>query len=169
MLVRHAERFDDAANTNLSDEGFARAQALIEASEGVDIAGIYSTNFCRTAQTARPLVIERSLPLNVQQVSASGGFDGCTPPIAVPINVLPARLNTEEAFIDYVLEQHAGETVVIVGHSNTVPALVNELGNGAFEVDELDHQAYDNLFIVSVPGFWGGPVLSRTTYGNSSP
>ena len=78
------------------------------------------------------------------------------------------NVNTEEAFIDYVLEQHAGETVVIVGHSNTVPALVNNLGHGVFEVDELDHGTYDNLFVVSVPAFWGASTLTRTTYGNSS-
>ena len=168
MLIRHAERFDDSENTNLSDAGFARAQALLEATDGVEIAAIYSTNFCRTAQTVQPLVIDRMLSLAVQPVNDEAGFNDCKPRIAIPIEILPARLNTEEAFVSYVLDQHAGETVVIAGHSNTVPALVNVLGNGAFHVADLDHEAYDDMFIVRVPGLWGSPSLTRARYGNSS-
>ena len=45
---------------------------------------------------------------------------------------------------------HRGETVLVVSHSNTVPAIINALGGGPFE--QLPHTEYDALFVVTIRG-----------------
>ena len=66
---------------------------------------------------------------------------------------------------DLVLEQHAGETVLIVSHSNTVPGIVNALGGGPFE--DLNHDEYDDLFVVTIAG--GETTVARLKYGGETP
>ena len=56
---------------------------------------------------------------------------------------------------DHVLSRHAGRTVVVVGHSNTVLAIANALGAGpAADIDERD---YDHVVVVVKPA--AGPRL----------
>ena len=52
---------------------------------------------------------------------------------------------------ELVATTHAGGVVVISGHSNTVPALVEALGAGA--VDPIvEAWEYDNLYVVAIKG-----------------
>ncbi|MFK7847676.1 MAG: histidine phosphatase family protein [Rhodothermales bacterium] len=150
ILVRHAEKIDDSANPSLSPEGLMRAESLVQAVEAYEIDGMYSTNFCRTALTVQPLALALALPIHIQKISARGGFKACNPVLEVALKNLPAELNDEAAFKNYLLEKHAGETVLVVGHSNTTPSLVNALGAGAFDVPQLDHEAYDDVFVVTL-------------------
>ena len=54
LIVRHAERADASANTNLSQPGVERAAALAEVAREAGVTAVYSTDYCRTAQTAQP-------------------------------------------------------------------------------------------------------------------
>jgi broad specificity phosphatase PhoE len=47
------------------------------------------------------------------------------------------------------MDSKKGKTVLIVGHSNTTPALVN-LALGEDKYEQLDESAYGNIFIVSI-------------------
>ncbi len=45
-----------------------------------------------------------------------------------------------------ILKEHAGDTVLVVGHSDTVPEIIDALGAG--KVPEIADIEFDNLYIV---------------------
>lgn len=130
ILVRHAEQVEgDDRDPSLSEVGRERAQALVHVLEGVELDAIHSTPLKRTLETAGP-VAER-FGLNVIT----------TEPTATFVADMARKLTGE----------HVGQTVLVVSHSNTVPAIINELGGGPLE--DLNHTEYDALFVVSIrPG-----------------
>jgi broad specificity phosphatase PhoE len=134
-VFRHAERAsEEDRDSPLSESGWRRAEALADALAGAGVQAIYTTQYLRTRETARPLA-ER-LGLQVRPDTTRGGPD--------PARELARR----------VLAVHPGGTVLIVGHSNTVPAIVEALGGPALA--ELDASRYGDLFIVTVTA--GKPV-----------
>lgn len=126
ILVRHAEK-DLTQSTNdpdLSAEGKARAERLVQMLKKTEIQAIYSTPYKRTQQTVAPLASSKSLPV----VSYQGN-------------------KLEE--VDTILKQHAGETIVMAGHSNTIPQVVNYLlGEEKYRV--MEDGDYGNIIVVSV-------------------
>jgi len=130
FVVRHAERADTAAGAaptmaadpELSDAGRARAESLAAALEDAEVVAIFATEFKRTQATAAPLA--KALGLQVTTISSKE----------------PAKL------IQAV--KSAGGNVLVVGHSNTVPAIVKDLGVAApITVGDAE---YDNLFVVTL-------------------
>ena len=130
FVVRHAERADTAAGAaptmaadpELSDAGRARAESLAAALEDAEVVAIFATEFKRTQATAAPLA--KALGLQVTTISSKE----------------PAKL------IEAV--KTAGGSVLVVGHSNTVPAIVKDLGVAApITVGDAE---YDNLFVVTI-------------------
>jgi broad specificity phosphatase PhoE len=61
-----------------------------------------------------------------------------------------------------IVAEHRGETVLVVGHSNTIPAIIGALGGPA--MPELCDAEYANLFVLSMPAR-GRPRLVRASYG----
>lgn len=141
ILVRHAElqgtAMAEPRELPLSDEGKARAQKLANLLAEAGVAAIYVTDFQRTNQTGQPLSYKIDRPLTVV-------------PKGDP-RELVARLRKE----------HAGETVLVVGHTDTLPGLIKALGHPA-EI-KIDAQDYGNLFIVS-PKADGAPAFVRLRY-----
>ncbi|MGB2907615.1 MAG: phosphoglycerate mutase family protein [Candidatus Aminicenantaceae bacterium] len=134
ILVRHAEKAADGTlNPPLTDLGAARAAELAYLLGHVKLDAVYSTPFQRTEDTVLPTA--RGKGLEVQ----------------------PYRADQED-FLDNVLKKYRGGTVLICGHSNTVPILANEL-LGREEYEQLDDAVYDNLFIVTVPASGPARVL----------
>ena len=130
FVVRHAERADTAAGAaptmaadpELSDAGRARAESLAAALQDAKVVAIFATEFKRTQATAAPLA--KALGLQVTTISSKE----------------PAKL------IEAV--KSAGGNVLVVGHSNTVPAIVKDLGVAApITVGDAE---YDNLFVVTI-------------------
>ena len=130
FVVRHAERADTAAGAaptmaadpELSDAGRARAESLAAALGDAKVVAIFATEFKRTQATAAPLA--KALGLQVTTISSKE----------------PAKL------IQAV--KSAGGNVLVVGHSNTVPAIVKDLGVAApITVGDAE---YDNLFVVTI-------------------
>jgi broad specificity phosphatase PhoE len=127
-VVRHAERADGGASLMqaqsdppLSEEGRARAAKLAAMLADAGIRGIFATEFRRTQDTARPLASKLGLAL--EQVSSK---------------------DTEE-LVRKLRSEHANDVVLIVGHSNTVPAIIKALGGPPVTVADNE---YDNLFIL---------------------
>jgi phosphohistidine phosphatase SixA len=127
FVVRHAERADASAGASpmmasdpdLSDKGKARAQALAAALKDAKITAIYTTQYKRTVQTAEPL----AKALGIQATA------------------LDAR--DTAALMEKI---KAGGNALIVGHSNTVGQILQQLG--VSEPITLGDDDYDNLFIV---------------------
>ncbi len=127
FLVRHAEA-GEGDNPSLTEMGRARAAELVHVLDGVGLHAIHSTPLNRTLETAGP-------------TAARYGFD--------IITTTPTRTFAED-MAHKLRTEHVGETVLVVSHSNTVPAIVNALGGGPFE--QLPHTEYDALFVVNIRG-----------------
>jgi phosphohistidine phosphatase SixA len=175
VLVRHAEKVD-GPNPLLTAEGRQRAEALVEVVAGSAVAGVYATNLCRTALTAEPLALELGVPIRIQTVTDAGGLEACG--VTAPLAPLPASLDSAEELADAILAAHRGRLAVVVGHSNTVPALVEAFGleplcprtfppiDGECRIpDEAPDDQYSHLFVVEVPRWLGEPRLIHARYG----
>jgi len=125
ILVRHAEKAtDDPRDPSLSEAGKLRAGRLNKLLSPMDISAIYSTAFKRTRNTVQPIAESKSLQVE------DYNYDN--------------RL-----LLTQFLEKHQGGTIIISGHSNTTPMLVNQLiGERKFEW--LDEKEYDKIFIVTL-------------------
>lgn len=124
ILVRHAEKADDGTrNPPLNDEGQARADNLAEMLSNQNIDGLYSTPFKRTMETLQPIADQLELEVMNYDPFAKGEW------------------------LEEIAEKHAGGTVVISGHSNTIPALANTL-LGSETFSQFDEGDYSNLIII---------------------
>jgi broad specificity phosphatase PhoE len=142
ILVRHAER-PPGTDPDLNDAGRARAESLAVSLMRTKVDAIVHTQFKRTQQTAAPLAAQKSLTPIV--VSATGTE-------AQHAQAVVAQLN---AF--------AGRTVVYVGHSNTVPAVIQALGI-APPAPAIGDSEYSHFFVVTRTGK-GSASLVRVRYG----
>jgi broad specificity phosphatase PhoE len=141
ILVRHAE-LQGAAMAEpeylpLSDAGKARAQRLADLLADAGVKAIYVTDFQRTNQTGQPLSYKIDRPLTTVPKGDPGE--------------LVARLRKE----------HPGQTVLVVGHTDTLPGLIKALGYPA-EI-KIDAQDYGNVFIVTAKPD-GVPAFLRLRY-----
>jgi bisphosphoglycerate-dependent phosphoglycerate mutase len=64
------------------------------------------------------------------------------------------------------VKERAGKTILVVGHSNTVPSIVAALGGPRFK--DFCEPEYDNL-IVMVLDVEAGVRTLRTRYGAATP
>ena len=122
LLVRHADR--NADQDALNPAGTARAQELVHAAGKAGVQAIYQTEFVRTQQTAQPLAALLGL---------------------TPIQFAAADVN---AVRDDILAHHRGQTVLVVGHSNTVPQIIAALGGP--HLADIAEDEFDNLFVLTV-------------------
>ncbi|HKT71719.1 MAG TPA: phosphoglycerate mutase family protein [Steroidobacteraceae bacterium] len=142
ILTRHAER-DTAViqDPPLSPEGEQRAQRLAQmfgSGQGVGrIDAIYVSDTRRTQQTAEPLA-ER---LGKKPIVLS----------AADIKGTVAR----------VMREHGGGVSLIIGHSNTVPQLIEALAD--IRIAPIADDEYDTLYVVAIPTF-GKPSVLRLEY-----
>jgi broad specificity phosphatase PhoE len=75
----------------------------------------------------------------------------------------PAGLDTYmRNAVETVHAKYAGGTVVFVGHSNTVPALVKAFSG--VDVGEIAHDSYDRMFVVTLRPDGSSSVV-RARYG----
>lgn len=145
LIVRHAEKASDAEDSPLTDAGHARAQALVRVAEDAGVKVIYSTQFQRNRDTAKPL--SERLGVSITEV---------------PVN-LPAPGDYGKTLAKEILEKHVGQTVLVVGHGNTIASIVEAFIGRAPKIDPIE---YHDLFIVSVPQS-GTPQLIKARYGLS--
>jgi broad specificity phosphatase PhoE len=134
IVVRHAERADAGApagnamtaapDPELSAAGKARAQALAAMLKDAGVTAIYTTEYTRTKDTAAPLAA--ALKITAEVVSAR-----------------------DQAAMIAKVKAHTSGAVLVVGHSNTVPAIIKALGGPEFTLGESE---YDSLFFVAPGG-----------------
>lgn len=148
VIVRHAEKAtDDPRDPSLSEAGQARARDLAAVLSHANLGAIYATQYRRTRDTAGSAATAAGLSVTERPVP---GGD------AAPYAAALAR---------EVLAAHAGRTVLVVGHSNTVPDLVKAFSG--FTVAPLADDHYDRLFVIVIAR-GTGPRLIESRYGSSS-
>ena len=141
ILVRHAERAAEPKDDpGLTDAGAARALALAAALEHAGVTAIITTNLRRTRETAAPLAKRRSI---TPEVIAAGSGAAHADAVAAAVR------------------KHPGQAVLVVGHSNTVPAIIAALGGP--RLPDICDTAYANLYILEPAG--DGAGLVRAQYG----
>ncbi|MFK7961113.1 MAG: phosphoglycerate mutase family protein [Phycisphaerales bacterium] len=122
FLVRHAEK-EAGRDPGLTAVGQKRAEALAALLRDAGVRAVHSTGYARTQQTAAPLAARLGLSVTEYDPRALGA----------------------------VAEQlrAAGGTHVVVGHSNTTPALVGLLG-GNPDPPIVEKTEFDRLEMVTI-------------------
>lgn len=138
FLVRHAEKADaPRENPPLNDMGKLRSEALARLLGKSGVKAIYTSQFDRTIQTAEPLAKQLGITVT-------------------PLTIKSSQTNPREIAEQSIKEitdkiyERAGDEVLIVGHSNSIPAVIKMLGGDM--VPTIDEQKFDDLFIVTVYG-----------------
>ncbi|HEX8353016.1 MAG TPA: histidine phosphatase family protein [Pyrinomonadaceae bacterium] len=136
FLVRHAERGQEPAqDPPLTEAGRARAEALARLLSGAGVKAVYTSQFARTKQTAEPLAKLLGVPVN---------------PVALAVKPDSPREVSGQSIRELKsrVEGHAGGAVLVVGHTNSVPDLIRELGGDV--VPTMEEGKFDDLFVVTV-------------------
>ena len=140
MVLRHAEKATSSNDNSVplkDPEGVARAATFAQVAERAGVTAIYVTEALRTQQTAQPLAT--NLGITPTQINAA---------------------NLDDLINDVLAAKNRGGVIVIIGHSNTVPDIVQRLGGGTVAVDDQ----FDNLFVLTLNP-WGTTRLIQATYG----
>jgi 2,3-bisphosphoglycerate-dependent phosphoglycerate mutase len=125
ILVRHAEKADDGTkDPPLDSLGQLRAAALGQVLRDVELTAVYSTSYKRTTETVEAIARASNL-----EVAAYDPGD--------------------QGFVNDAVLKNRGGSILISGHSNTVPALVNQL-TGSDRLKNLEDWEYDFLYIVNL-------------------
>ena len=144
IFVRHAEKATaESSDPDLSDAGNVRAaelaRQLVDADVIAGVDAIYSTTYKRTEQTVRPVAQALDLP------------------------IIPYDAANTETIMDDIVKQHKGKIILVVGHSNTIPELIYNMGASKV-VPAIAEDEYDNIYIVTIPWF-GKTKTIRLRYG----
>lgn len=122
-LLRHTEKeLDVKQDPPLTEIGIQRARYWTFVLQDVQFDAIYSTDTIRTRETAKPIAQANNVEITLYQ---------------------PNSLTRES-----LLKEHGDQNVLIVGHSNTIAELSNQLIRQK-KFQNLDEKSYSNLFIVS--------------------
>ncbi|MDH3576367.1 MAG: histidine phosphatase family protein [Gammaproteobacteria bacterium] len=146
IFVRHAEKAAlPADDPVLSKAGQRRAaelaRQLVDADvvPGVGVDAVYSTAYRRAVETAKPVADALDLP------------------------VLMYDAGDTEVIIDAIVKEYKGKIILVVGHSNTVPEMIANMG-ASKNVPEIAEDEYDNIYLVTIPWF-GKTKTIRLRYG----
>ena len=122
-LVRHAEKqADGSRDPDLTGAGKHRSENLASWFEDKDIRDIWSSDYKRTCNTAKPTLSRLGLELNI--------YD-------------PRDLST---LSETLLNNQ--NNALSVCHSNTTPELARLLCN--CDIEDMDESEYDRLIVISV-------------------
>jgi broad specificity phosphatase PhoE len=125
-VVRHAERADDGSeDPPLTAEGEQRAQRLAQLLGNARGVAVYATQFQRTQSTAQPTAQAWGVSITT--------YDG---------------QSDAAGLIQSIKGAHPQGTILIVGHSDTVPDIVSKLCD--CQVDPIDDSDFGNLFHVDI-------------------
>ncbi len=135
FLVRHAENAaEPRPDPPLLETGVARSELLARILAKSGVKAIYTSQFLRTKATGEPL-------------AKLVGFAGV--PITLKLSASNPREVSSESIQEIVgkLLQTPGDNSLVIGHSNSVPAVIKALGG---DVAPIGEKEYDNLFVVTV-------------------
>lgn len=151
IVVRHAEKADAPRDDpGLTVRGTERALALAVAVADAGIDAIVTSDLERSRQTAAVAARRYGIRPHAEPLGAADDVDRHVAAVAA---LLRGEL--------------AGDTVLVVGHSHTIPRLLEALGSPP--VEELCRDTdYSKMFVVTLRE--GRPTrLLRTRYGSPDP
>jgi len=120
FVVRHADR---ETFDDLNQLGSTRSSELKRTLLNAGIDSVFSTNFVRTKKTVTPLADAMRLPVLLY--------------------------DSNPQLIKRILTNSAGKTLLVAGHSNTVPQLIKSCGcRPPFE--NIPDTQFDDLFLIII-------------------
>jgi broad specificity phosphatase PhoE len=146
FVVRHGETVaPKGANVRpLSEAGQRRATLLATLLKDAGVNVIFTSDADRAVKTAEPLA-------NALRIE----------PKALGLLNTQFKQNEIDAFAAQLESDHRRDTVLIVAHSNSVPALLKAFGH-PLEAN-IPETEFDNLFVL-IPTAEGPPKLLRLHY-----
>ena len=142
-LVRHAEK-KTGQDPVLTEKGMQRSGMLMRILFNEGISRVYVTQYRRTQLTA-DILVKNKLIDTVHYLADTSGND------------LLKRINEKGDW---------GKKILVVGHSNTLPALIRKLGVADYLIKELPETEFDNLFLITYKKH--KPGLQVKKYGEAS-
>ena len=131
IVVRHAEKAsDDPKDPGLSEQGKIRANKLAEILKHSDLEAVFTTQYKRTQQTGLPAASQAGLALQVRAATRENS------------KTYAAELLKE------IRKKYRGKTVLIVGHSNTVPEIVKQMTG--IDVAPIDESTFDRFYVITL-------------------
>lgn len=129
ILIRHGERTPSPSDPpevgpHLNADGRRRAQTLVHVLGDAGIKAIYVSRFIRTKETAAPL---------------ASHFNP---------DITPTEIDQAIDIKNHILANHAGKTVLVIGHTDTVPDVIDQFAGG--NMPDIDGEEFDNLFVVTI-------------------
>ena len=126
-LTRHAEKDTTvASDPRLTQAGYARASKLADILMGTRIDAIYSTLYMRTM-----LTVDSLADIKLMQI-------------------LPYENSKLREIIDEISTSNKFNRILMVGHSNTIPSIVNSLAKREVFNANFDESDYSNFIIVAI-------------------
>lgn len=123
FLIRHAEKVDNSKDPDLSEAGRERALAWRAIFSDIPFNAVYSSDFKRTRQTAAPTAEKNKTAIQIY--------------------------DHKNVNIEKFKQETKGKTVLVVGHSNSIPNFVNLL-IGEQKYTEIDETIFGNLYMVTL-------------------
>ena len=137
FLVRHAEKAGDADDSPLTEAGQERARALARVLGEAGVGTLYTTQYTRNIQTARPLAEKLGIT-----------------PVVIPADDV-------DGLAAHLRDMAPGESALVVSHTDKLPLIGKALG---ITVPEVAHMEFDRLTVVILGK---GYAEARTLrYGN---
>lgn len=125
-LIRHAEKElsnPENKNPHLTQQGIERANNWKNIFKEIPFDKIYSTNFFRTQETAIFIAKDKGIKID--------------------------KYKTNNTYNKPFREDNKGKTILVVGHSNTIPYLANKI-IGKDIYSSIDETIHGNLYIISI-------------------
>lgn len=122
IVVRHAEKAGNSENPNLTELGEKRAETLAHMLSQSGVSAVFSTKALRTMETANNYANTKGIDIE--------------------------NYDSETEVCNKIKSEHAGEKVLVVGHSNTIPRILEACG---VKSAPLIGDEYNNLFVMTIP------------------
>lgn len=126
FIVRHAEK-ETGKDPLLTAAGNARAGDLMRALQYEGIRKIYVSQYRRTQNTGDSL----RLQLKIDTVHYAAD--------TVCENLINA----------IIVHSDFGKTILIIGHSNTIPQIIRKFGVTDYPYGDIPDNEFDNLFLIT--------------------
>ncbi len=131
IVVRHAEKStDDPKDPGLSEQGKARAIKLAGILKDAQLEAVFTTQYKRTQHTGQPAAEQAGLVVQARAAT---------------------RENSKTYAADLLKEirkKYRGKTVLVVGHSNTVPEIVKQITG--IDVAPIDEMTFDRFYVITL-------------------
>ena len=141
-LIRHAEKERSNSENKdpiLTSEGIKRANHWASYFDTIPLNSIYSTDYIRTKQTIFP--------------------------VSKLKQIIPKIYSVDELDINQLISSNQGKRVLISGHSDTTPSMVNKL-IGENKFSNMSDSDNNSLYIVNILNSKVGVEVRSVTIGN---